>query len=179
LAGCRGVGEPRAPFRTINHELHGAIPLPASAENLQENFSPRLNNDPSTNVPPAAVERDRLRVEIVDRVGIVDIVAGRQDLPQIAAGDLHPGNAGRSHESLPRASPCFASPAAGPRDCPTTPVGTAACTRTPATPARSRRSSHCLRVVAYLVLIYLICNIASIAISRRFEPLPQRSIIKV
>jgi hypothetical protein len=30
-------------FRIINHELHGANPPPASAENLQEDFSSRLN----------------------------------------------------------------------------------------------------------------------------------------
>ncbi len=50
LAADRGaVGDPRAAFRTINHELHSAIPLPASAENLQEDFSSRLNKGPSTN----------------------------------------------------------------------------------------------------------------------------------
>jgi hypothetical protein len=39
LADCRrAVGDPRAAFRIINHELHGAIPLPASAENLQKDF---------------------------------------------------------------------------------------------------------------------------------------------
>ena len=44
LANCRrAVGDPRPAFRIINHELRGAIPLPASAENLQENFCFRLN----------------------------------------------------------------------------------------------------------------------------------------
>jgi hypothetical protein len=36
-------GDPRDAVRIINHELRSAIPLPASAENLQENFSFRLN----------------------------------------------------------------------------------------------------------------------------------------
>jgi hypothetical protein len=56
---------------------------------------------------PAAVGRRRLRVAIVDGFGIADvlvlvfdIVAGSQDLQQVAAGDLLPGNAGRSHKVL-------------------------------------------------------------------------------
>jgi hypothetical protein len=57
--------------------LHGAIPPPASAENLQENFSSRLNKGLSTNG-----------------------LAGRQDLQQVAAGDLLLGNASRSHEDF-------------------------------------------------------------------------------
>jgi hypothetical protein len=66
-----------AAFRTINHELHGAIPLPASAENLQENFSCRLNKGPST-------------------IGL----AGRQDLQKIALSHLLPGSADGSHKAL-------------------------------------------------------------------------------
>ena len=47
-----GIGDPlavlideveRTADRAINHELHTAIPLPASAENLQEDFYPRFN----------------------------------------------------------------------------------------------------------------------------------------
>jgi hypothetical protein len=54
--------------------LHSAIPLPASAENLQEDFSFRLNR------APAAVGRRSLRVAIVDGFVLVfDTVAGRQD----------------------------------------------------------------------------------------------------
>jgi hypothetical protein len=45
----RAVGDPHPASRIINHKLQSAIPLPASAENLQENFSSRLNKDPSTN----------------------------------------------------------------------------------------------------------------------------------
>ena len=44
----RAVGDRRGAFRIINHELHGPISLPASAENLQEDFSPGLNKDPAT-----------------------------------------------------------------------------------------------------------------------------------
>jgi hypothetical protein len=43
-----------------------------------------------------------------------------------------------------RASPCFGNPAAGPQDCPTAPVGTAARARAPTTAAQSRRSSELL-----------------------------------
>jgi hypothetical protein len=45
-----------AAFRIINHELHGAIPLPASAENLQEDFPFRLNRtlDAFSPGPPPA-----------------------------------------------------------------------------------------------------------------------------
>jgi hypothetical protein len=77
--------------------LRGASLLLASAEILQEDFSFRLNKDPRRIVSSAAVGRRRLRVAIVDGFGIADvlvlvfdIVAGRQDLQQIAAGDLLP-----------------------------------------------------------------------------------------
>jgi hypothetical protein len=44
---CRpALGDPRAASLTINHKLRGATPLPASAENLQRNFSSRLNKHP-------------------------------------------------------------------------------------------------------------------------------------
>jgi hypothetical protein len=99
-AGHRAVGGPHVAFRTINHKLHSAIPPPASAENLQENFSSRLNKDPL----PAAVGRRRLRVAIVGiadlPVLVFDTVAGRQDPRQVALGDLLPGNAGGSHKGL-------------------------------------------------------------------------------
>jgi hypothetical protein len=78
--------------------LRTAIPLGASAENLQEYFSSRLNKDPSTNGLAGGRRRARLPVAIVGgfgvadvRVLVFDIVAGRQDLQQIAAGDLLPG----------------------------------------------------------------------------------------
>ena len=58
-------------------------------------------------VSPAAVGRRRLRLAIVAGFGIADllvlvceIVAGRQDLQQIAAGERLPGNAGGSHKAL-------------------------------------------------------------------------------
>jgi hypothetical protein len=63
----RAVGDQRAAFRTINHELHSAIPRPASAENLQENFSFRLNKDPSRGLA-SRLGRRRLRLDIVVRV---------------------------------------------------------------------------------------------------------------
>jgi hypothetical protein len=44
----------RAALRTINHELQSPILLAASAENLQADFSSRLNKDPAM---PAAVGR--------------------------------------------------------------------------------------------------------------------------
>jgi hypothetical protein len=57
-------------------------------------------------VSPAAGRR-RLRAVIVAAFGtadvpvrVFDVVAGRHDLQQIAAGDLLPGGAGRSHEGL-------------------------------------------------------------------------------
>jgi hypothetical protein len=66
--------------------LQSVIPLPASAENLQENFSYRLNKGPSTNGLAGRAGRRPLRVAIVDGFGIadvlilvLDIVAGRQD----------------------------------------------------------------------------------------------------
>jgi hypothetical protein len=97
----------RGPIFDLNHELRSAIRLPASAENLQEDFPSRLNNALRRRASPAAVGRDRLPVAIVDGFGIADvlvrvfhIVAGRQDPEQIAAGDLLPGSAGRSHEGL-------------------------------------------------------------------------------
>jgi hypothetical protein len=92
LANCRraAVGDPRAASRSINHELHSAIPRPASAENLQMDFSSRLNKGLRRIVSPAAVVRRRLRVEIVDGFGIADvlvlvfdIVAGRPASPGV------------------------------------------------------------------------------------------------
>jgi len=83
----RAVGDPLAAFRAVYQELYSAIRLPASAENLQEDFSSRLNNALRRIVSPAAVERPRLPVAIVDRFGIADVlvrvfdlVAGRHDL---------------------------------------------------------------------------------------------------
>jgi hypothetical protein len=58
-------GDPRAALRAINHELCTANPLPASAENLQEDFSSKLNKDLSTNclagrrLPAPATDRNR------------------------------------------------------------------------------------------------------------------------
>jgi ATP-dependent protease HslVU peptidase subunit len=61
LADCRrAAGDARAAFRAINHELHSTIPLPASAENLQENFSSRLNKSNAGRPPKGLVDRCRL-----------------------------------------------------------------------------------------------------------------------
>jgi hypothetical protein len=68
-------------------------------------------------------------------------------------------------ESPRRASPCFATPAAGPRDCLIAPGGTAACARASAAAAQSRRSSSYFRVVANFVFIYTEYDITSIAIA--------------
>jgi hypothetical protein len=114
----RAIGDQRAAFRTINHELHSAIPLPASAENLQENFSSRLNKTLRRIVSPAAVGRRRLRVANVDGFGIAnvlvfDIVAGRQDLQQVAAGDLlrssYRGTTRSRHSFIANMSPAGAA----------------------------------------------------------------------
>src|SRR5215472_9399001 len=66
-------------------------------------LSSRLRSSGGTGQPRSP----RLRVAIVDGFSIADvlvlvfdIVAGRQELKQIAAGDLLPGNAGGSHEGL-------------------------------------------------------------------------------
>jgi hypothetical protein len=120
-------------IRSINRQLYRAIPPPASAENLQEDFSSRLNKDLRRIASSAAVGRRRLRVTIVDGLGIADVL--------VIAG-----------ESPRRKSPCFASSAAGPRDCLTAPVGTAACV--PAAAAQFRRSSTRLRAVRLCVFIY-------------------------
>ena len=176
LGACRRVvGDPRAALRTINHELRSAIPLPASAGNLQEDFPSRLNKAPATIVSPTAVGRRRLRVAIVDGFGIADvfvlvfdIVAGRQDLQQIAAGDLLLGSAGVRTKVLQTPAIVAASPGVAlfrePRRRPAglPPVGTAACARAPAAAAQSLPPSSCFRVVAYFVL-YTECGIASIA----------------
>jgi len=64
--------------------LYGANPPPASAENLQKDFSFRLNEALRRIVPPAAPST------VVDGflVRVHDVVASRQDLQQIAAADL-------------------------------------------------------------------------------------------
>jgi hypothetical protein len=54
LPDCRrAVGDPCGASRIINHKLHSAISPPASAENLQENFSFRLNKTLRRMVSPA------------------------------------------------------------------------------------------------------------------------------
>jgi hypothetical protein len=97
----------RAPLFHINHELHGAIPLLHLQKIYRRIFPLGRIRTLRRIVSPAAVERHRLRVAIVDGfvigdvfVRVFDIVAGRQDLQQISAGDLLHGSAGRSHEGL-------------------------------------------------------------------------------
>jgi hypothetical protein len=94
-------------FRIINHELHSAIPLPASAENLQEDFSSRLNKDPSTNCrrqPSAGAvygsQPSMASASPISSSSSSNIVAGPQNPQQFAAVDLLPGSAGRSHKGL-------------------------------------------------------------------------------
>jgi hypothetical protein len=97
LADGRGaVGDPRAAFRIINHELYGAIRLPASAENLQENFSSRLNKHPSANclagrrrtAPVHGSQSSMASVSPISSSASSTSSPAVKDLQQIAAGDL-------------------------------------------------------------------------------------------
>ncbi len=167
---CRSPGACRLPpcrwrsarrCRTINRKLHSPIPLPASAENLQEDFSFRLNKDLATIVSPLPMAASDGRENVTGRSrhrgstrSIHSLIANMS--PASAASTALRVNPSASPSSKVAAASVtlFREPRRRPAGLPGCPGWNSRLAHAPAAAAQSRRSSSCFRVVAYFVYIY-------------------------